>query len=478
MNEAAPLSLTVHDAPGFPLVTAFAGFLLTVLTFFPGYLSPDSIDQYQQALTFQFTDWHPPIMALLWSILDSIWTGPEPMLLLQAAAFWLGAYALLSVIPTRSPWARALIIALLFSPAVLNFSGVIWKDVQLGSVWACAVAVVYSRRARDMPFSGVLKIAILGMVIYGALVRQNAGLVAGPMLLYVAQGRPWLASVWRTLCIYLVVALLAIGLGKAVNTAIRAQPTSVLYGLLSFDLAGVTTRTGENQYPFDLSSAELMQLRECYGLGTTQDELIWGSCKFVWQRISSPPFPLHQFMGSAWLSAVAKHPVAYVAHRLSYFTRLLFTEDTIWQDGSDENTFGIRTRKHGLYHIVRHYVLAFGNTPVFRPGTWFVLSVLLIFGCKLNGVRPATQDFARTLGIVATLYFLTYLPFGVATDFRYAYLSVLFVVFGFCAIAAEYLSAKSPDQHSSSVKNASGLGRCDVKDSGRRGSSRLRAAKA
>src|SRR5690242_857009 len=114
----------------FAVITALAGFALTILTFYPGFMSVDSLAQFEQGLAFHFDDWHPPIMAFAWSLLDAFRPGPEPMLLMQAGLYWGGVYYLLSAIPTRSTAVRWIVAALLFSPALLNFAGVIWVDVQ------------------------------------------------------------------------------------------------------------------------------------------------------------------------------------------------------------------------------------------------------------------------------------------------------------------------------------------------------------
>lgn len=65
------------------------GFAITLLLFYPGGMrDPDSVDQFQQSLAFHFNDWHPAIMALLWSGLNKIWTGPQLMLMLQLTLYW------------------------------------------------------------------------------------------------------------------------------------------------------------------------------------------------------------------------------------------------------------------------------------------------------------------------------------------------------------------------------------------------------
>ena len=42
---------------------------LLYFIFQPGYLSPDSITQFNQATSGKYTGWHPPLMAYFWGLL-------------------------------------------------------------------------------------------------------------------------------------------------------------------------------------------------------------------------------------------------------------------------------------------------------------------------------------------------------------------------------------------------------------------------
>src|ERR1700730_10584865 len=56
---------------------------------FPGLLDADASNQFHQALAFHFDDWHPPIMAFVWSYTNMIVPGPEGFFLLEILLYWL-----------------------------------------------------------------------------------------------------------------------------------------------------------------------------------------------------------------------------------------------------------------------------------------------------------------------------------------------------------------------------------------------------
>src|SRR5260370_16463650 len=61
-------------------LAAAIGFVLTVACFFPGYMSPDSVEQLRQGRAMSFGAWPPPVMSLLWGLLVRILPGPARIL--------------------------------------------------------------------------------------------------------------------------------------------------------------------------------------------------------------------------------------------------------------------------------------------------------------------------------------------------------------------------------------------------------------
>src|SRR4029079_14684594 len=73
----------------------------------PGFMSFDSSWQLQEARAGHYTNWHPPVMAALWSILDRIVSGPAGMLMVQSGCFLAGTWLFLQRRISRRPAALA-----------------------------------------------------------------------------------------------------------------------------------------------------------------------------------------------------------------------------------------------------------------------------------------------------------------------------------------------------------------------------------
>lgn len=440
-NKSAALK-NEGGRPGalFSALVAAIGFIFTVYAFYPGVMSSDSLDQFQQALNFRFSDWHPPAMAIFWSGLAHIWRGPQLMLLMQEALFWGAVYLLLSTLEIRALWARLLVVGLLFSPALLNFSGVIWKDVQLTASWLFVLAFVYAAQMKGKPVTKWQKAFLLLLGAYGGLVRINAGIVVGPLVLYVLVGRPRLEKLWLTLASYLGLAAACFALGLAVKTVFPVERSNALDSLYVFDLAGLSTAKNENLFPFPLSDAEFDSVKTCYGDASRVDPLIWGACDFVWKKAGAVREQNKRALVRAWRSAVLHAPHLYVAERLKHLGAFLALtrapQDYIWLPGFPPNAFGYPARMEGVYPVLGAYVQAFEGTVLFRPVFWFGMTLFCLLSLLAAERGSITGRMILTAGMVAIGYLLTYLPFGVGSDFRYANLSIALTVFAFCAVVS------------------------------------------
>ena len=133
-------------------VAAFCllGFVANFIACYPGYMTGDSLDQYAQSLSAEYSNWHPPIMAAWWRVLNIISSGPQSMLAFQLACLWVGIYFLFSLL-RGSKWWYLTVFLFAFAPFVQNFSGYIIKDSQMAITWflACAWMLHISGRRRN-----------------------------------------------------------------------------------------------------------------------------------------------------------------------------------------------------------------------------------------------------------------------------------------------------------------------------------------
>jgi hypothetical protein len=207
--------------------------------------------------------------------------------------------------------------------------------------------------------------------------------------------------------------------------ALGATRQHPLHSIAVFDLGGITYFSGENQFPVAFPAQEVERLR-----GPCYDPSYWnvywnGDCKFVMGKLEGEQKIFGtRALSRAWAEAIIAHPIAYLQHRFTFFrTFLLDSHLTMWTadiDNPPKLVFDDRPAFVALRTI--HDVLK--PTPLFRMGTWFVACIGL---CILAWRRRRDSDGAFVLGVCgsAALYVLSYLPLGVAAEFRYIYWAVL-----------------------------------------------------
>lgn len=359
--------------------------LLNLTLRWPGELNPDSTGQLRQAIAGEWSDWHPPIMAVIWRWLLHFGSGAAPMLVLQVTLHWLGLGVLALVLLRRGcPRAALLMLAGGLTPMALKYTGVIQKDSVLASflIGGFGLACLDNARARA---AGVL----VGSL--GILARAN-GVFAAPALFFLALRRKW--ALPTTMLYATAFALCLIPVSQWINHGILgAERTGVERSLQLYDLAGIAYYSGDTS----VLPVPIPNLARCY-LPLYWDPLASARC-------GSPFHLLKAGIGKEWLSGIAKHPIAYLRHRLAHYNRTIFLLVPPAQQCADapeahdcpQSLWSDAIKKNGLLW----------------PAAWLALGTVML----LSGLA----DIPRALCLSALFYGFGYLAVGVATDFRYFY---------------------------------------------------------
>ncbi|MFJ5732359.1 hypothetical protein [Streptomyces paradoxus] len=396
----------------------------TVLVFAPGYLSPDSLDQLRQAEGKKpLTDWHPPVLSLVWRALIAVTGSIAAILVLQCLVFWAALWVLARCVwgLTASRGGSLAVLGLGLTPFVLTFVGVVWKDVHaaFALLAACAVAftglLLRDRGLRPAVRWGLLWLGVL-FLAYAMLVRKNAVVAAVPvfvMLVLALWGRPGRRT-WVT-CTAALVAGLAV---PAAAISVFAAPLQTRQGaqIMLDDLVHVLSveELRSADVPPALRDRLVASARECERVGALSDA--------YWACYQRPADGLRGDSGditSLWLREMSGHVPGYLQYRLLLFTTLLFETDYAYKAGITRNDLGIEVAHPRLEDALGTYVKGMIEDVPWLFRGWFWLAVALVLA-----VRPGRGVFAmpvRALGISSAAYILGYLPIMPATDFRYVY---------------------------------------------------------
>jgi hypothetical protein len=411
------------------LAMTAAGFALTWRVFYPGIMTYDAWYVHSDIATGQAGDWQSPLMTALWGVIDPISPGAGSMFLLIATLYWLAFMVLGLGLARRSAWLGPAAVVLALMPPAFVFVGVIWRDILLAESWLLAAALAYAvadrRHAGRIDIWRLAAQALgLALLAFGFLLRPN-GLFAAPIL---AAYMAWPArfDLKRAAILYVPALLvLALLVPLVYYVMLHARHQNVLHAIFVFDLGGITHFTKTNQFPVTWTADETALLADrCYV--PTDWDIYWtrDPCRFVMARLETDKLFGSSALTEAWLRALATHPLAYLEHRAAVTANFLVGNTlTMWTvDIAHPDRIVFADNPWFMALKATHDRLA--PTPLFRAGTWLALCILW---CGLAWRRRATPSGAFVIGVCgsAVIYTATFLPVGVAGDFRYALWAVL-----------------------------------------------------
>ncbi|WP_322963146.1 hypothetical protein [Sphingomonas fuzhouensis] len=391
------------------IVAALLLFGLSLIVFAPGYVEYDSVGQYSQALTGHYDDWHPPIMARLWSLFGH--HGAGPMLALQLAGWWLGLGALAAAIVDRRPRAALMVLAVGLVPPWLGWQVAILKDAQMTAAAVGAVGIIGWWRLRDEPVPRGAWVGAGLLLAYAALVRANAIFAIAPLVALLVTER------WpRRIAITVALTLVTLAVAPVINhRVLGAANSGVARTQALYDLAGIAVRV-----PYDprlgLSPAEVAEIRAKHCV----KPFFWdplgepSRCGTRLQRYeTTPPGQIYARLAPA----ILHHPLAYAAQRLAHVnsTWRLWVPPR-WPNaappqGSEPND--LHLGQPGRTALAWQKMASpWVDVPIMWPIVWLVLAAGGLAVTRGDGLAGAL--FGSALGLEAS-----FLVISVASDFRY-----------------------------------------------------------
>jgi len=398
---------------------------------FPGVMNNDSVQQYRQAVAGRYGDWHPPVMAWLWSGLRVFGEGPAPFLVLHLALYWLGFGLFADAVRRSGHPVLALAVTLAGAfPPFLYVNAQVVKDVGMAASWLAAAGLLYWYRSQARRIPLLVGVVLAALLAYGALVRTNAIFGLGPLLLFALAPASWLRSA-RLLVAAVLVAVLALPASQFVNRVLlQAQPQHATQSLFLFDLMGIAVHTGDPSVLQPRATLTREDLRACYSPYWWDSLSPWGRCAAKVHRPADVEMPtLPDGLVAQWARAIVEHPGAYLAHRLKHFNSALLlavplkhirlTPEYVTDDPQFKPLERLTERDVKLDWVRKN--------PAVWPAVWLAWAACLLV--LLQRQAPSTHVLlARVLAVSALGYSGAYLLIGVATDMRYHYWSLLSVL--------------------------------------------------
>jgi hypothetical protein len=417
--------------------------ILTIVIYYPGYMSADSVEQLRQARFGVTNNIYPPLMAYIWSVTDKIIPGPGGMLILHNLVFWF-ALALIAYVVVKQWWLQSVwVIAAGFWPPTFATIGTIWKDVGMQVFLLAAIAaVLYAGYARRL---WPLAVAMLCIFI-GSGYRLNG--VAGALPLtalvviefatfvptHLPKFHAFLMRQRLKPAFYAVSTLGGTWIILSAVTFVQNYHLTNLHfeaSVMLADLAGISVEQGRNLLPpyitGDVTAADLQGMyTPLHGnsLGDPTVRTLLGIQHPSPKALGYRPLTEEQVrdIRERWVKAVFDNLGSYLHNRGLVAARLLVINGyPPWYPyiiGIDPNPFGLKFKQSFLNVRVMDLLhkAAFAS-PLFHAWIYYEI-VGLCF------VISFFWDFAyaravQVLAVSTFLYLLSLFMAAASGDFRY-----------------------------------------------------------
>ncbi len=404
-----------------PATCLILGWWLFFVYAYPGYLSPDSVVQLTQGRAGTYSNWHPPVMAAMWGVLDRIISGPFLMLVAQSGAFLFGLYAILKHAMSARTAAIMASLILLFPP-VLTSMAVIWKDSQMAGYLLAGVACMLAKR-RPVRVVGCL------FFVVATAVRITAPAATLPLVfgLFVwRDGWVWWKRYPLAVVVWLAITLTAF----RANTALTDKQEHTWHTAVAIhDIAGTLYRSRAH------SDAELQEILRGTHLRVTtniQQAMRRNYTSYNFWTLNHGDDPVFaevpteaqlEPVARAWQTIVTSNPLAYFYHRLRVSKALLGLDrrvlgwGSVW-DGFENgvarwDSIEFQSTHSAWQKLWVDSLMSIATSRLFRPYVYLLLALLLL---PLARHRLAFWLLAGGLGCEASFF-----AGAASPDFRYSH---------------------------------------------------------
>jgi hypothetical protein len=416
-------------------------FAVSVTLRWPGVAMYDSVAQYGEALSGDFSDWHPPVMARTWALLNHLHAGTEPFFLIQLALWWGGLGLLAAALGRQLRHGAAGFVLLVgASPLLLGWATVVLKDAQMAAclVAATGLAAWWRLDGRVPPLWA--KAAMLLLILYATLVRGNAAFATVPFALALFGWGGVARPLARTgLAIALVAA--ALGLSGLVNhRLLGAEPSHVARTLPVYDLAGIAHFTHAQTIP-GLAPGQwrAAEAKGCYTAYYWNPYGEPAECGFVGDALAFDEGRSDGLVRT-WASQVVRHPIAYARHRIGHLNSNLRLwvgpeeGDAIPPLDSEVNEYGLGARATPAGKALIDAATVMAASPLGWPYLWLALAVGLLWA-SARAEGDGQVRLGRALLLSAACMSASFAVVSIASDLRYHLWSMTAAALGLILLA-------------------------------------------
>ncbi|MDR2892121.1 MAG: hypothetical protein LBV80_03405 [Deltaproteobacteria bacterium] len=381
---------------------------------FPGEWDNDTISQHAQMLAGVYRDWHPPIFAAFWGMLNKAWntltgmayTGSGVIYTVHVLMFWSGMLLLLraskkfwQAFAGAPQWKLSAVLAFFLFLAFFELVPIlrlVFKDTAMVASYSLTVGIIlnfpHKRLWRWLAFA-----ACLLLLFYGTGVRHNAAFAMIPLLALAVMGVSAKRSILLVLPVTLLIwAALLLGINQFTYGVLKSEHEYSLKEIFYNDIWKLNYKTKTFDLPPHMGGGNWDPLtREDFFKYFTNKPNITDSFEFIRKRYEPDErFNIYtDFNGTKddldalrefWFTKVSQHPGKYLQHRRVFFMDLMRNFSFMTQIGLVYLVFSCAILLHFTVKVVRR------KTPA-NLVPYFMVTSGLLYVLPYFFIAPAMQ---------------------------------------------------------------------------------------
>lgn len=402
----------------------------------PGSLSTDSGLQVFEAAAGRAMSWSPPFTSALIKWLGGGEIGTALIVVINTVLTYGclgGVFIFFHANSSRGKWSWRILLSvlLILNPVIFFYVGIVWKDVLFSAALTLIVALtlIGNEATRRLRVAILMFALVLCSIL--PLIRQQ-GILIGPafaiclsylLSLTATSGRANKIIVFTSS--FMLYVAFSMGAQHITTHAIEPQQfrdyKTGINETIRYDLAGTWQHSNHAIRVLEDTNFPKDDIARAY-TGERIDTLNLNS-NILNYFVVNPPKP-----GTWWL-VVSQEPIAYLQHRAEVFSWLLGFHGVkrclplIAGVGLPpyliEGT-GIPNRLDDRNRAVLKFAEIIESLPIFRH--WFYLIQLILTSIALFFLPQTRTRFTLAAGVmVCWIHLLSFVPVGIACDFRYLY---------------------------------------------------------
>lgn len=431
------------------------GFLVMLAGAMPGHISSDSLIQLSQAthhVREPGRSFAPAVYGAVLGVFNDVIPGSSLYLAASGALLFASFAALRPLRPAMSWLGPVVALAVVASPALLIYQGVVWKDVLFANL-SVAGFVLLARAAARWTHPGRPWITLAAVVLLLALaaqVRQNGIIAAGAAALvmaWTARGGGWRAMLgWSLGLLFAILATaFALGVLSQPQKGVPDPATHIGIRLLQhYDIVGASAHNRalrlDRIRAVDPAAEEAIRIR---GAALYSPERIDYLDLDPGLGIALWRLP-DRVVDAQWRDLITHHTGAYLSHRFDVFWQVFLTpmiDDClpifVGVEGPDAVLADLKMKRgvDGADQALYNYGSHFLDSPAFSHLSYAIAA--LACGLLLL-MRHEPQDVAMAGMMFAALAFAaSFFVISIACDYRYLYFLDLAALAGVLYLAID-----------------------------------------